>query len=87
MSTYLSLEQVDWRRRRLDIELDKLGQEISEDLTALTAPPAGNGNVMETFMSTATRAWWIVDGALTGYKLLRRLRGFSGLFGMGKRRR
>lgn len=42
---------------------------------------------METLMSTATRAWWIFDGALTGYKLFRRLRGFTGLFGKRKGRR
>ena len=87
MSTYISLEQVRWRQKRLQLELQKVGEEISKDLTTLTAPPAGDSNVLETLMSTATRVWWILDGALTGYKLFRRLRGFTGLFGKRKGRR
>lgn len=87
MSTYISLEQVRWRQKRLQLELQKVGEEISKDLTTLTASPAGDSNVLETLMSTATRAWWVFDGALTGYKLFRRLRGFTGLFGKRKGRR
>ena len=87
MSAFISLEQVHWRQKRLKIELQKLGEEISDDFATLTAPPAGDGNVMETFMSTATRAWWLFDGVLTGYKLFRRLSGFAGFFGKRKLRR
>ena len=87
MSAFISLEQVHWRQKRLQVELEKLGEEISDDLATLTAPPAGDSNVMETFISTATRAWWIFDGALTGYKLFRRLHGFAGFFGKSQRRR
>lgn len=48
MSTYISLEQVRWRQKRLQLELQKVGEEISKDLTTLTAPPAGDSNVLET---------------------------------------
>ena len=50
MSAFISLEQVHWRQKRLQVELEKLGEEISDDLATLTAPPAGDSNVMETFM-------------------------------------
>ena len=85
MSAFISLEQVRWRQKRLQVELQKLGEEISDDLATLTAPPAGDSNVMETFMSAATRAWWLFDGVLTGYKLFRRLHGFAGFFGRRRR--
>lgn len=87
MSSFISLEQVRWRRKQLQAELQKVGEEISDDLSTLMAPPAGDGNVMETFVSTATRAWWLFDGVLTGYKLFRRLSGFAGFFGKRKHRR
>ena len=50
-------------------------------------PHGAAGRRQQTLMSTATRAWWIFDGALTGYKLFRRLRGFTGFFGKRKGRR
>ena len=66
MSTYISLEQVRWRQKRLQLELQKVGEEISKDLATLTAPPAGDGNVLETLMSTPTRTGWMFGGGPRG---------------------
>lgn len=83
----LTLQQVQTRRAQLQERMRKLEQNLADDYRALVAPPASTGNKMEDVINFASRTWVLIDGAMTGYKLFRRLGGLAGLFTRSARRR
>lgn len=72
-SLFSSLAAVQQRKAELNEQLRRVEEEISVDYTTLFAPPPPSNNKVETFVNSASRAWMIVDGVMTGYKLMRRL--------------
>lgn len=64
-----------------DQQIAEARQNVIDDYTTLTAPPPPANNKFEQAMQTASKAWSIADGVITGYKLYKR---FGGIF-RGKR--
>lgn len=82
-----SLIALQLRKVQVQRKLRAVEAEMVEDYQQLVSPPVPTGNRIENVMQTASRAWWLVDGALTGYKLMRRLGGFARLFSSKKGKR
>lgn len=79
-SLFSSLDAIQQRKAELDAQIRRTEEEIAVDYATLFTPPPPSGNKVETFVATASRAWMIVDGVMTGYKLMRRLGKFTSWF-------
>lgn len=87
MTTSLStLAALQLRQTAVLRKLRKIEDEIVADYQQLVAPAKPSSNKVETFVQSASRAWFVVDGVLTGYKLMRRFGGISRMFSSKKRR-
>lgn len=56
-------------------EMMEARRQMMSDYDTLTAPPPPAANAFEQAMQTASKAWTIADGLVTGYKLYKRFRG------------
>lgn len=85
-ASYLtSLADVQHRHAELKAQIRELEDEIAVDYAQLFAPPPPTDNKLEVFVQTASRAWSIADGVMTGYKLMRRLGKVTSWFSKRKR--
>lgn len=81
-----TLEQIKWERMRVERELKRVERAMAKDFNELVAPPPPTDNKLEAAVNTAVKAWNIFDGALMGYKLIRRFGKFTKVFSRNKRK-
>lgn len=82
-----TLSYLDMRKKHLQQELRMVEQELVSDYKQLLSPANASASRSETFLRTASRAWFLVDGALAGYKVVRRIGGIASLFSSSKKRK
>ena len=87
MPTSSPLAALKARRVAVEQELSKVEAQIAKDYAFLTAPPPPTNNRFENILSVASRAWFVADGVMTGYKLFCRLNGLTGIFRRKKSKR
>lgn len=87
MPTSSPLATLKARRAAVEQELRQVEERIAKDYVYLTTPPPPIDNRFENMLSVASRAWFVADGVITGYKLFRRLNGLASLFRRKKSKR
>ncbi|RRD78503.1 hypothetical protein EII14_06655 [Alloprevotella sp. OH1205_COT-284] len=82
-----SFEKIKHKRARLDQQIRQAEEQIAEDFQTVFARQETSDNKLQNYVNVAARTWFFVDGALTGYKLLRKIGGISRLFRGNKNKR
>ncbi len=72
-----TLNELCAHREHINVQLRQAEQELERDYRQIFLEEKPSSTPVEHWMGMASKAWFVFDGALAGYKLFQRMKSFT----------